>query len=315
MVGDARPARRRIGLVALHDPVAGKNVAVLVARRTLRGDPIEIGPARNESDAVGDLAILGSGGEIDVAVARAVDNGLRENRLHALLGHEHDTADLVALLDHVDAPGVEEHVDLLLFDHAVHEILGAFGVDRRLHEVLFCGLSAERRAEVLGAIHKLAADAARNDRKISAGFLAGRRKNDKNHTVREKTAERAVLLDKRNLRARLGGGDRRGETGTTATDNDDIGLMENRNLASGHHDLAALHERAGAVLGRMLNRIDPLSEARIQRIADRPGGQLLAGGDKFIAERSARNSGGSADTKTLEKLSLRNLHGKTPFEK
>ena len=275
MVGNARPACRRIGLVALHNPVAGKNIAVLVARRTLRGDSVEIGPAGNKADAMGDLAVLGASREINIAVARAVDDRLRQNRLHTLLGHEYDTADLITLLDYIDTPGVKEHIDLLLFDHTVHKILRAFGVDRRLHKIAFGGLCTERRTEVLGAIHKLAADAARNDRKITAGLLAGRRKNDKNHAVREKTAERAVLLDERDLRARLRRGDRRCKTRTAAADDDNIGLVENRHFATGHHNLTALHERARTVLSRMLNRIDPLAETRIKRIADRAGGEFF----------------------------------------
>ena len=264
------------------------------------------------ADAVGDLTVVSAGGIEDVAVARAVDDLLGEDRLLALLGLEDDAHDLVALLDDVHAPAVEEHVDLLLGDHHVHQVLRALGVDRRL-PVDLLNLLRTRLADIAAqgnrAIGELLRETARDQAPALAFETLRGAEHDQDHAVGEESAQRAIALDKGDLRTRAGGGNRGGESGGATANHDDVRLVENRNLPCGADDLAILHLTAGTILDRVAEREDVLAEPDVVRITHRTRRQGVLRLHKLVCRERRAHKGRATDAKTLQKLSLADVHG------
>ena len=263
------------------------------------------------ADAVRDLSVVAASREEHVAVAGAVDDLLRENRLLALLRFEDDAEDPVPLLDDIDAPAVEEHVDLLLGDHRIHQVLRAFGVHRRL-PVGPLQLRGARTAHVVAerdrAVRELLREAARDEPPRAARELLGGAEHDEHHAVREESAQRAVAFDERDLRARAGGGDGGGEAGGAAADHDDVRLVEDRHLARRADDLAVLERAARAVFDRVAEREDVLAEPDVVRIAHRAGRQAVRRLHKLVRHKRRARQGRATDAEALQELSLADVH-------
>jgi hypothetical protein len=84
--------------------------------------------------------------------------------------------------------------------------------------------------------------------------------------------------------------------------------VENRNLPRRLNDLAVLHVTALAILNRMGERIDALTEPYGIRITDRSRRQLLVRRNKFVRQSRSAHKTGTAKSKTPQKLTCCYLH-------
>ena len=249
-------------------------------------------------------------------LAPRIDDLPGENRLKALLGLEHDAENAVAVLYHVDAPRMEEHLDLALRDHGVHQVLRRLGIYRRLPvgaRAVVAGPRPEAASAEGGrAIHELLADAVRHEFPSAAVRAARRREHDEHHAVGEKPAKRTRPFHKRDLRARPCGGDRCREASWAAAHHDHVRLVENGNLARRTDDLAVFHVAARAILDGMRNGEYPLPEPDVVGIADGAGRQGLARRDIVVAKRRAGHAGRAEQSKLLQEIALTYLHDMPP---
>ena len=262
-------------------------------------------------DAVRDLPIVAAGLEEHVRIARAVHHLLGENRLAALLGLEHDAQHLVAVLDRIDAPGMEEHVDLRLGDHLVHEVLRALGIDRRLPVamVLFADRArAHPVAQGSGAFGELRDQPLRDKSVFAGGLAVARGEHDQHHAVREEAAQRTVALDERHLRTSAGRRDCGSEAGRAAAHHHHVRLVKDRNLARRLQHLAADERAAGAVLDGVRKRKDVAPPRQVRRIADRARRQAAVHLDILVAQRDAADKPRPADAEALQKFAFGYLH-------
>ena len=145
-----------------------------------------------KADSMGNLPISATSGEEDVTVPRRIDNLLRKDGLRTLLGLERDAKHPVAVLYHIDAPRMEEHLDARFGNHRVHQVFRRLGINRWLPvrrldatQRPLCGLRTERD----GALHELSANAARDKCPFPARLPARRREHDEDHAVCEEASQ------------------------------------------------------------------------------------------------------------------------------
>jgi hypothetical protein len=175
---------------------------------------------------------------VDVAVARAVDHRLGQDRLASLLALENNPLQGVAGLDDIHAPGAEEHIDTGLLNHLVHQHLGRLGIDGRLIGRASPGGDGIG-SHLLQPPQKLLADAAGHQLVAVALSDAGA-DHHQHDAVGPESAERTAAFDQRGLCAGARGGHGRGETRRPAAHNHDIGLMENGQFTRRLDHLAVL---------------------------------------------------------------------------
>ena len=259
------------------------------------------------------LPIVRPGGKKHIAIARAVHDLLGENRLPSLLGLKDDTLHAVAVLDDIDTPRVKEHLDARLGDHLVHQVLGPFRIDGRL-PMLTAGrtLRADIRPQGRRTDHELLANATRHQCPLAACLAAGSRKQDEDHSICEKPAQRTVPLHKCHLDTRPCGGDSRCETRRAAPHHDDIRLMENRHFTRRLEDLPILYERTRTIRQGMLKGKDVFAKPEVVRVADRTWRQPPGHGDVLVAKGCARGETCRTQSKFLQEFTLRDLHGFSP---
>ena len=224
------------------------------------------------ADSVGYLAVIAAGAEQEIGIACRIDHLLRENRLPPLLGLENNALHLVPVLNDIHTPGMEEHLDSGLGDHPVHQVLGPFGIHRRLPvdvavrplRAIVSNVAAER----MRPIRKLR-DKSSLDKPPLAVFVRRRAEHDQHHAVGEKAAKRTIALDKRHFRSGACGGNRGREAGRTAANHHYIRFVEDRQLVGRLVYDAIPYEAARAIRHCMLKRKYLLRPGRNGRIADR----------------------------------------------
>ena len=301
------PARIGIPLVAVQ-----RELWLGALRRI---DRIHVRPAKHGRNGACHLVVVAACEEEHVCIASAVDNLFCENRLSPLLRLKHDTLHGVSVLNHVDAPGMEEHLHLVLSNHLVHDDLGGFRINSWLPVLLGTRQFrrvAEHLPELGSATHELLAHAARYEIPLAAP-VGARRKDYEHHAVREKSAKRPITFDKRYLCPCPRGRNRRRETGRTSADDNDVSLVENRQLARGLEHLSVFQEGARDICHRMVKREDVLSEPDVFGIAAAAFGEAAFVRHVFVAERRAGRKRRAAKSELLQKFAFCNLHVSCPL--
>ena len=161
----------------------------------------------------------GAGPERDVGVAGRVYDPLGEDRLPAGLALGHHSLDETVLDDRLGDETVQQRLDPGIQDHAVGDDLEQLGVERealRLH----VGSGA---SDLLGPALELAADPLEVD-----GVLTAVPRDGVHTDLGDDSAEAAVAVDQRGLRAGTGGGEGGGEATGPAAHHEDLGLMHDR---------------------------------------------------------------------------------------
>ena len=280
-----------------------------------RIDRIHVRPSKHGRNGASHLAVVATCKEEHVGIASAVDYLFCEYCLSPLLRLEHDALHGVPVLDNVDAPGMEEHLHLVLRNHFVHDDLGGFRIYSRLPVLLWIGRfrqAAECLPELTRTKHEFLTYAARYEIPLAAP-VGARRKDYEHHAIREKSAKRPITFDKRYLCPCPRGRNRRRETGRTSADDNDVSLVENRQLARGLEHLSVFQEGAREIFHRMVERKDVLSEPDILRIATAALGELAHVRHIFVAERRAGRKRGAANAELLQKFAFCNLHVSCPL--
>ena len=85
------------------------------------------------------LVHLDAGAGGDVAVSRAVDDGLGEDDFAAGLGFDDDAPDGIAVLDDIGAEDIHKHLYTNLFHHLKRDGLDLFRIDDRQAHVVLAG--------------------------------------------------------------------------------------------------------------------------------------------------------------------------------
>ena len=205
---------------------------------------------------------------------------------------------------------MEEHLHAGFFNHAVHQVLGTLRINRWL-PMGFAFRSRIRPCDMVahgdGTAHEFLANAT-SDEPIFAVLPHGCRHHEKHHSVREKPAQRTVAFDKRRLRPSPRRRKRGGEPSGATTDDQNIRLMQDRDLTRRSHHLAIDHLAARAIGHRRLQRENVLAIVCLARIAATARRKLAAVGDKLVAKHLSRGRRKSTNAQMTEKGTFRQIH-------
>ena len=196
---------------------------------------------------------------------------------------------------------MEEHLHLVLCDHLVHDHLGGLRINGR--QPVLLGIRRFRRVaedlpELASAKHELLAYAASDKIPLAAPARASC-EDDQHHAVREKSAERPIALHEGNFRSCSRGRHCGRKARRTSADDNDVSLVENRQLARWLKDLAVLQEGARNICHRMVEREDVLSEPDVLRITAAALGEFALVWHIFVTESRARRKRRAAKPELL----------------
>ena len=172
-------------------------------------------------------------GRVNVTVARTIDHDVCENRLASRLALEYGAAHgSFGIHNGVDAPAIQVRGDSRIEDHVSQHVLEGFRVDRRV-DGRFVPVD-DSVLEDVQFLHQLFADA--EDDLLFVSIV--KRKYSQDEAAGCESSEIAVPLDQSDVHAQPLRAKRGRRARRTASDNQDAGLLQDRQFPARLHDLA-----------------------------------------------------------------------------